>query len=492
MRNLSSNSDTLRMGRRNQGLRRPEPVREAAAQKPWAWELHPGLGLAGALLGTLLAILLTPDDVREAGVLRMPSLVLALGLLVASLRVLFSSPASLFHPVSLVAASPVYWLLLDPIQGAYDMNSVTADEVWLSYLAIGLFSSCVWLAAFGRPWGLPRIVKEAATIRLGVRALFGIGVAAFILAFQRFAIPAGYDIGAMLAAFGEGRWAAPWARGALGGWDAFLDHIAYFGYIVPPLTAFLARRVGWLNWRTLVMALFSLILLGLFSTGGGRRVVGVILGATLVVWFLSAGRPRLKHLALMGGACASLLFFLQTMLNYREVGIVAAFSEETRVESHVKHLHVDDNFLRLAQAIQFIPEQHPHTGMKWLIWVAVRPVPRVLWPGKPMDPGFDIARFQGRDDVALTMSLIGELYMAFGFLGCLGGGLFLGYLANTLAQVMRAGAASGAVITFGAGLLALFAGMRSGIDLVLMSYAVLAWVALAWGYRHIIHRHKTL
>ncbi|WP_145929014.1 hypothetical protein OH491_08810 [Termitidicoccus mucosus] len=429
--------------------------------------------------------MLTPDDVREAGVLRTPSLALALGLILVPLRVLFSSPVSLLHPVSLVTAAPVYWLLLDPIQGAYGMDSVGVKEVRLSYLAIGSFSACVWLAAFGRPWRLPRVVREAATISLGPRTLFGIGVAAFFLAFQRFAIPSGYDFGAMLGAFGKIRWAAPWSRGALGGWDAFLDHIGYFGYIVPPITAFLARRVGWLNWRTLVMMLFSFILLALFSTGGGRRIIGVMAGSGLVVWFLSSERPRLKDLALMGATCAGLLAFLQLMLNYRGVGIAAAFSEETRVESHVKHLHVDDNFLRLAQIIHIIPEQHPYTGMKWLVWVAARPVPRVLWPGKPLDPGFDLPSSQGMQGVSLSVSLVGELYMAFGFLGCIGGGLFLGYLANTLAQVMRAGPAPGALITFGAGLLALFAGMRSGIDLVLMSYGVLAWIALAWGYRQL-------
>ena len=38
---------------------------------------------------------------------------------------------------------------------------------------------------------------------------------------------------------------------------------------------------------------------------------------------------------------------------------------------------------------------------------------------------------------------------------------------------------------FGSGLLALFAGMRSGLDLVLMMYPVLAWIALVWIYERI-------
>ncbi len=83
------------------------------------------------------------------------------------------------------------------------------------------------------------------------------------------------------------------------------------------------------------------------------------------------------------------------------------------------------------------------------------------------------------------MSLVGELYMAFGFPGCVGGGLLLGYLANALSQVLRSGATPGALIIFGGSLLALFAGMRSGIELVLMSYGVLAWIALAWAKRQL-------
>jgi len=70
--------------------------------------------------------------------------------------------------------------------------------------------------------------------------------------------------------------------------------------------------------------------------------------------------------------------------------------------------------------------------------------------------------------------------MAFGFLGCVGGGWLVGCLANSLSRLLRGGATPGAMIIFGGSLLALFAGMRSGIELVLMSYGVMAWITLAW------------
>lgn len=464
---------------------RPSVIRPATQSFAWQWETHPRLGLCATLLGTILAIFLVPQYNVVPGTLKWSALAMSLGLIAVPLRVLFTSPGSIFHPIPITAAAPVYWLMLDLIQGTYGLGPSTQGEVQLAFLAIGLFSSSVWLAGHSRPPRVPRLIREAASISLHSGTLFGIGVVAFGLAFLRFAIPAEFDLGVMLAPFSESRWAAPWSRGMLGGWDAFLDHIGYFGYVLPPITAFLARRNGLLNWRTLILLGFTFIILALFSTGGGRRIVGVMVGSGLVVWFLSARLPSRKDLLILGACGVGLLMFMQTMLVYRGTGIAAAFSEEVKIEEEDKPdtLRVDDNFLRLAQVVRIFPSLHPHTGMQYVVWIAIRPVPRVFWPGKPLSPGFDLPAYLGMRGVSLTMSMVGELYMAFGFLGCVGGGLLLGYLSNGLAQVLRDGATPGALIIFGGSLLALFAGMRSGIELVLMSYGVLAWIVLAWTLR---------
>ncbi len=469
-----------------------EPTVEPAAQPvtqpvAWRWETHPWLGLCATIVGTIVAIILVPQYCDVPGQLMWPALAMSLGLIVVPVRVLFTSPGSIVHPVPVTAATPVYWLLLDLVQGTYGLDSVTQVEVRLAFFAIGLYSSAVWLASLARPRRVPRLIKDAASISLSTRTLFGIGIVAFSLAFLRFGIPAHFDLAVMLATFSESRWAAPWSRGSLGGWDAFLDHIGYFGYVLPPITAFLARRKGLFHWRTLILLVMTLIILALFSTGGGRRIVGVMVGSGLVVWFLSARSPSRKDLLILGALGVGLLMFMQTMLVYRAVGITAAFSEETEAEENEEPdtLRVDDNFLRLTQIIHIIPDLHPHTGKQYVVFIAARPVPRVFWPGKPLNPGFDLPAFQGVKGASLSMSLVGELYMAFGFPGCVGGGLLLGYLANALSQVLRSGATPGALIIFGGSLLALFAGMRSGIELVLMSYGVLAWIALAWAKRQL-------
>ena len=207
-----------------------EVARPAAPAQSWHWETHPWLGLCATIFGTILAILFVPEYNDVAGTLMWQAMVMSLGLIVVHVRVLLTSPGSIFHPIPVTAAAPVYWLLLDLIQGTYGLESITQAEVRLAFLAIGFFSSSVWLAGLARPRNIPRLVQEAATVSLNPGTLFGIGVVAFSLAFLRFAIPAEFNLGAMLVPFSEGRWAAPWSGGALGGWDATsrggrLDHL---------------------------------------------------------------------------------------------------------------------------------------------------------------------------------------------------------------------------------------------------------------------------
>lgn len=448
-----------------------------------AWRTAPAAGLVVTVLGTVAAIAVIPMEVEPAGVLKSAAWLLALGLLAVAATLAFLAPASLFHPVHVTAAAPAYWLLLDLLQGAYDLPGLRRESVVAAFIAIGLFSAGVWIAALQRPMGLPKAVSHAATIRLTGKQLFTIAALAFTLSFLKFAIPIGFDLELMFGALSQDRWSAGWGRGNLGSWDAFLDHAAYFGYLLPSLTVLIGRQAGWMNWRTWMCGLFSLVILALMSTGGGRRIIGVMVGSGLCVWFLSARRPMLRHLLGVAAVCAGLLFFMQQMVQTRGVGVAAIFSKSADDSiTRMEYLHVDDNFHRLSQIVEIIPKDHPYTGIQWVIWLAVRPIPRVFWPGKPVDPGFDLPLFLGMEGVSLSCSIIGEAYMAFGFFGILGTGWIMGRLGVTLAHLLERHSGPAALAMFGSGLLALFAGMRSGLELVLMMYPVLAWIALVWIY----------
>ena len=188
---------------------------------------------------------------------------------------------------------------------------------------------------------------------------------------------------------GQSRWAAPWGRGQLGGWDAFLDQFQYFGYLLPALTVIVGRRAGWGNARTLLCGAMAIIMLIFLSQSGSRRVIGVVFGIAIITWVLTEQRLRTKHLLIGAGAVAALLLSLQVMLEYRGFGLAALFEGENNEPIFEReYVHVDDNFYRLCQVIALIPDYYPHTYYKYFVYVLVRPIPRVFWPDKPVHPGW--------------------------------------------------------------------------------------------------------
>jgi len=263
----------------------------------------------------------------------------------------------------------------------------------------------------------------------------------------------------------------PWGRAQLGGWDAFLDQMQYFGYVLPSLTALLISRRGF-NLQAWFSIALSGVMIAFLAQGGGRRIIGVTVGAAIIVWIQAQETINVRRLTLAAAAAVGLLAGMQFMLNIRTVGYEEfAFRGTTEYD----YLHVDDNFLRLSQVIQIVPAERPHVGFQQLWFTVVRPVPRVFWPGKPVDPGFDLPSIVGMKGVSLSTSIIGEWYLGFGWIGVVLGGWLHGRLART-ANVLRDNPEYRTnPIVYGLAVMVLVSGMRSMLELILMSYALVAW-----------------
>jgi len=187
-------------------------------------------------------------------------------------------------------------------------------------------------------------------------------------------------------------------------------------------------------------------------------------------------------------AVVALLVTLQVMLEYRNVGLativgVRTDAAEDREEKNRflenEKLRVDDNFYRLCQVIQLIPKTYPYVYHKYFLYILVRPVPRVFWPEKPVDPGFDLPTAVGVEGVSYSYSVIGELYMSLGFIGIALGGWFYGRVAAMARGLLRRSQTLAALLMYSVVVMALFSGMRSTLELVLVSYVVLAWIAIS-------------
>lgn len=432
----------------------------------------PLVGCVAALLGVFLAtVVLFPDQPSPRGALVIPGAILALSLLfVPAVRVLSGSPHTL-NSENFVCLGFLMWLLLDLIQGAYDLRAATDNGIRSALIAIGVFGASMWVGTAGKPWPLPKGLVEVATRPLDSNMVLRIIPVCFALGMFNFLYSVDFDVPEMFSYLGAQRWSAPWSRGALGGWEAFRDQMPYFGYVLPALTALVIAKRGLFRFQSMMGIAMSVIMLLFLSQGGGRRVIGVTVGAALLAWVQANPGARIKNLIVIGVGGIAMAWAAQLMLNVRTSG----YADFMMRGSEYDYLHIDDNFLRLAQIIDLVPSQRPYVYHQQLVFTLVRPVPRVLWPNKPVTPGFDLAQEVGLKGVSLSSSILGEWYISFGWAAIVFGGWLHGRLAKTANSLPRG--ATGNPIVYALAAMVLVAGMRSMLDLVIMSYAVIAW----WG-----------
>ena len=453
------------------------------------------LAIVSTALGTASAIVLIPDHVNSQKALVASALVMSLALLAAPLAALLHEPRLILRGEYLLTLAPIYWLLLDLLQGIYSMDTVEAVQIRQAFLAIGLFVVMVWIGAIRRPWRIPSTLLSSARQEFSPNGYFGLAVVSFAIGMLTFAIPCNFNIAEMVYYVGQERWAAPWARGQLGGWDAFLDHLQYFGYLLPLLTVVASTHYGWRNLRTIACVVMSFVMTMFLAQSGSRRVVGVVVGMALILWVLTHERFRAKHILQTCAVVLLLLLTLQVMLEYRNIGLAsivgigtaaAEMREEKKRFLENEQLRVDDNFYRLCQIIQFIPKSYPFVYHKYFLYVLVRPIPRVFWPEKPVDAGFDLPSALGAEGVSYSYSVIGELYMSLGFLGVALGGWFYGRVSAMARGLLTGSCTMAALVMYSVLVMALFSGMRSILELVLVSYVVLAWIGVSKLFKRIV------
>ncbi len=436
------------------------------------------VGLVATALGTLVALGTFPDNPAPQGALTWNATVMTIGILfVPAVRVLRRSPA-MMNTENFVAFGFVYWVLFDLIQGAYSLDGANDASLEAAMLAVGVSASAMWLGAIGSPWPLPGWLKGIAARPLDqdtVRRLIPI---CFFLGMLNYLYATSFNISEMFSYLGENRWAAPWGRGQLGGWGSFIDQMPYFGYVLPSLTALVIVKRGFFRFESLLAMGVTAIMLLFLSQGGGRRIIGVTVGAAIIVWVQAQPGMQVRKLIGSLAAVIALLWSMQFMLNIRTQGY-QSFIEDG---SEYDYLHVDDNFLRLAQTMQIIPAERNYVYSQQVVFALIRPVPRVFWPNKPVDPGFDLPAILGMKGVSLSSSIIGEWYITYGWLAMMFGGWLHGRLALTANQLRDLGRSAQNPIVFALSIMILFTGMRSMQDLVIMSYAIVAW----WGVNRMV------
>lgn len=432
------------------------------------------IGFVTTVVGLLIALAIFPASPSVQGALAGAAAVLTAGILFVPVVRAIRRSTTVLNAENFVALGYLFWLLLDLIQGAYRLDGAPDWAIRDAFISIGVSAAAMWLGSGGKGWAIPNWLSEVAAKPLTTQTVGRLVPVCFVLGMSNYAYSTGFDPVVMFSYLGEQRWAAPWGRSNLGGWGAFLDQMQYFGYVLPSLTALLIARRGFRP-QVWVAIILSGIMLAFLSQGGGRRIIGVTVGAAILAWIQTQRELNIRKALIAAAAALGLLIGMQFMLNIRSIGY-----QEFALrggQSEFDYLHVDDNFLRLAQVIELVPAQYPFVEYQQIWFTMVRPVPRVLWPGKPVDAGIDFSAAVGVKGVSLSTSIIGEWYLSYGWLAVVVGGWLHGRLAKTANILREDPRFQSNPIVYALAVMVLVAGMRSMQDLVIMSYALVAWWA---------------
>ena len=432
------------------------------------------------VLGGILAISTMPADVQsDPAALQVSAFLLSGGLLAPVLLAGIRNPLDALRGEFVLLLGLVYWLLLDLMQAAYPLYGISSETAGYALLLIAGFAASMMIGAGMRPLRLPAIVREAVETQYSDQALFRALLICFAIGISKFVIHAGFDPANVIQGIGAGRWSAPWARGNFGGGaDAVLEHTQYFGLVLPALTVMISQKTQWLRPKVLLSVVLSAIMVAFIAQGGGRRVVGVMLGAAVFTYLVSNRRLSLGNLTTGILASVGILWVLQEILRYRNVGFAVIFWGEIP-DLPIAHLHVDDNFLRLAQIIDIYPDHLNYIFPQPFYHSLTLPIPRALWNGKPDGPGFDLVTYFGQSGYSLSVSLIGELYASFGTLAVVFTGFLMGRLMTTWNRVLLFSTGSSMALVYGLGVMAAFAGLRSMQAFIQMSYVLLGWLIIS-------------
>jgi oligosaccharide repeat unit polymerase len=435
---------------------------------------HSFLGVGATVAGVAVAIISMPEDPRPAGAMFWPALCLAAGLLTVPILRARRSVETTLRSEHILMVALVYWLLLDPLQSAYPLDGVAYDSVATAIVAIGVMAVGVWIGVIGKGQRPPKLIVQATQTALDDSKLFLAATICFALGMFHFVLSSRFDYSVLIGGLSRSRFDAPWSRGTIGDWRSFSEQLTYFGYILPSLCVLLAYRKGWMQPKVIISLCYSLIVVAFLAQTGGRRIIGVVIGAALVSWLLLNRRFRSSVLIGAASVIVLLLVTMQEILIFRGMGLAATIPQS------FDYIHVDDNFLRLVQTSELFPEIHPFVGLEPIIYLITRPIPRVFWPDKPVSFGYDLTDLVGLRGLSLSHSIVGELYAMGGLLTVFLGGLVFGRLASVWNNILKVPGDIGKSMVYSLGVMILFASFRSLNELVIMSYGLLSWLAVAW------------
>ncbi len=294
-----------------------------------------------------------------------------------------------------------------------------------------------------------------------------------------------------------------WGRGQYGDLSALLHELQLLGYVLPPVAGVIFARCRQYS-RFTVFLVGLIILVQLYSafSSGTRNVMGIQLAGLLAGYFVVHRTLSIKLVLPVVAVTGGLFLVLAgMMLDFRNMGLKTyikegyytaeykAFEEEyLRQEEADSGYFVDYNLWRMSQIVGVFPDLYDYIGWNMPFVAITKPIPRALWPGKPMDLKVGLEEAIGAEGYTVAVTWVGEAYVAGGIPWIIGVGVLIGAFCcywNGLANYVHH---TFPLIVFASGFYAVLLLMRS---LMFFTTALLPSIALiAVGV--FIYNHRTI
>ena len=287
------------------------------------------------------------------------------------------------------------------------------------------------------------------------------------------------------------RFTQPWGRGRYGDFRALLNEVGAVINLVPPLAGLILsdrRRYRPLTWITVALVYGFCLFMGL--AGSTRNVLGAYIITFLIAYSLNLTRKRVVEfgiLCLIGVAG----FFVSSkiMLETRTIGLKEYLhtfktqEQKTNLkfeEEAPATIFFDLNLVNVAELSDVFPKTHPFLGFEVPYVAFTHPIPRALWPGKPLGLSVSMENALGvGPEMTISSTFIGESYMAGGAFAVALTGLFFGILTGWWSRMAIGLSSALGLLIYASGFLAAVISMRSLFTLTVTILPTIAAILMA-------------
>jgi oligosaccharide repeat unit polymerase len=303
--------------------------------------------------------------------------------------------------------------------------------------------------------------------------LFLLFVLVTLLGYLHIFLAVNFDPFEAVRQMGYPRFAQSWARGRYGDAYALLFEIGALIWLVPPIAGFIYARSNEYKLFQKLIVTIVLIFTFYFGFASGTRTVLVAYVITFGGgYFLARPQITLRRILILTIPTVVILFFAITyMLAFRNMGL----SEFSFAEQPSDTFFVDYNIVNLSRLTEVFPDSFEFLGLEIPFNALIRPIPRVLWPGKPDGLSVSIETALGFGP-AMTVSctFVGEAYMSGGLLAVLFISILFGMAAEVWNRVRNNSNLQLAQLLYASGFLVATVAMRSMLSMVPMMLPILA------------------